>query len=75
MNVEDREVYKHAIAYVRRTKNASTHALEKGMGIPYTLAATFIVEMEDEKIISKPGADGKRKLLRPFSDEQILGAG
>ena len=60
---KDSGLYGQAKEIVIRDKKPTISYLQRRLGIGYNKAATLIEKMEEEGIISKPDATGKRNLL------------
>ena len=56
-------LYEQAKEIVIRDKKPTISYLQRRLGIGYNKAATLIEKMEEEGIITKPDATGKRNLL------------
>ncbi|MFN7039004.1 MAG: DNA translocase FtsK [Alphaproteobacteria bacterium] len=60
---EDNELYRQAVAIVKRDKKASTSYIQRCLRIGYNRAATIIERMEKEGIVSKANHVGKREVM------------
>ena len=57
------ELYDQAVALVAREGKASTSFVQRYLQIGYNRAARIIEEMENQGVISKATATGKREVL------------
>jgi S-DNA-T family DNA segregation ATPase FtsK/SpoIIIE len=57
------DLYDQAVAIVLRDKKPSTSYVQRRLSIGYNKAADLIERMEEEGVISKPNASGKRDIL------------
>lgn len=60
---KNNDLFHEAIQIVIRDQKASISYLQRRLSIGYNRAATIIERMEEENIISPPGAGGKREIL------------
>jgi len=58
-----KEIFHEAVEIVIRDQKASISYLQRRLSIGYNRAATLVERMEEEGIISPPGAGGKREIL------------
>jgi S-DNA-T family DNA segregation ATPase FtsK/SpoIIIE len=59
----DQDLYKQAVAIVKRDKKPSISYVQRQLRIGYNRAAILIEKMEAEGIISAPNISGKREIL------------
>ena len=59
----EEDLYREAVAIVRRDKRASTSYVQRRLKIGYNRAASLIERMEQEGVISAPNHAGKREIL------------
>ena len=64
----EEDLYREAVAVVRRDKRASTSYVQRRLKIGYNRAASLIERMEQEGVISGPNHAGKRQILGEDSD-------
>jgi S-DNA-T family DNA segregation ATPase FtsK/SpoIIIE len=64
--------YDQAVAVVLRDKKASTSYIQRRLGIGYNRAASLIERMEDEGIIGPANHAGKREILVPTEDDEMM---
>lgn len=57
------DLYKQAVAIVRRDKKASTSYIQRQLKIGYNRAANLIEQMEQEGVVSQANHAGKREVL------------
>lgn len=65
----EEDLFREAVAIVRRDKRASTSYVQRRLKIGYNRAASLIERMEQEGIVSAANHAGKREILRPDDDE------
>ncbi|GAA6211451.1 DNA translocase FtsK [Hyphomicrobiales bacterium 4NK60-0047b] len=58
-----KDIFHEAVEIVIRDQKASISYLQRRLSIGYNRAATLVERMEEEGIISPPGAGGKREIL------------
>ena len=59
----EEDLYREAVAIVRRDKRASTSYVQRRLKIGYNRAASIIERMEQDGVISAPNHAGKREIL------------
>ena len=59
----DQDLYRQALAIVKRDKKPSISYVQRQLRIGYNRAAILIERMEAEGVISAPNISGKRELL------------
>jgi S-DNA-T family DNA segregation ATPase FtsK/SpoIIIE len=59
----DNDLYKKAVAIVRRDKKPSISYVQRQLRIGYNRAAILIEKMEAEGVVSAPNISGKREVL------------
>jgi len=62
---EGNDLFKQAVAIVKRDRKASTSYIQRRLQIGYNRAATLMERMEEEGIIGQPNHAGKREILVP----------
>ena len=69
--------YDEALAYVLTQRTTSTADLQNHFNISYRDAATFIDQMQTERVITEPTAQGKRNVIKKpkYSAADYLGSG
>jgi len=63
--------YKHALAFVLNVKMVSISKIQRALQIGYNEAANIIERMEIEGLITRPEANGNRKLLPAINDVSV----
>ncbi|MBZ0146693.1 MAG: DUF87 domain-containing protein, partial [Pseudorhodoplanes sp.] len=62
---EGNDLFRQAVAIVKRDRKASTSYIQRRLQIGYNRAATLMERMEEEGIIGQPNHAGKREILVP----------
>ncbi len=62
---ESNDLFKQAVAIVKRDRKASTSYIQRRLQIGYNRAATIMERMEEEGIVGQPNHAGKREILLP----------
>jgi S-DNA-T family DNA segregation ATPase FtsK/SpoIIIE len=62
---EANDLFRQAVAIVKRDRKASTSYIQRRLQIGYNRAATLMERMEEEGIIGQPNHAGKREILIP----------
>jgi S-DNA-T family DNA segregation ATPase FtsK/SpoIIIE len=62
---EGNDLYRQAVAIVKRDRKASTSYIQRRLQIGYNRAATLMERMEEEGVIGQPNHAGKREILLP----------
>lgn len=62
---EGNDLFRQAVAIVKRDRKASTSYIQRRLQIGYNRAATLMERMEEEGIIGQPNHAGKREILIP----------
>jgi S-DNA-T family DNA segregation ATPase FtsK/SpoIIIE len=61
----DEALYDQAVAIVARDRKCSTSYIQRKLGIGYNKAARLVEQMEDQGVVSRANAVGKREILVP----------
>ncbi|GER02428.1 hypothetical protein JCM17846_01100 [Iodidimonas nitroreducens] len=68
----DASLYDKAVDVVLRDRRVSTSYIQRRLRIGYNRAASLIEEMEDQSVISAPNHAGKREILVPPRDDELM---
>ncbi len=60
---EEKDLYKQALAIVKRDRKCSISYIQRQLRIGYNKAANLVEEMERNGVLSAPGNTGKREIL------------
>jgi S-DNA-T family DNA segregation ATPase FtsK/SpoIIIE len=62
---EGNDLFRQAVAIVKRDRKASTSYIQRRLQIGYNRAATIMERMEEEGVVGQPNHAGKREILLP----------